>query len=270
MLKNKRESLQNTTKKIQESPKEGREIPLNKVKEQFKNLFFGKINRETISSGAMGLINKIEDEKGFKICEKEFRPESRYLKVPLQEHQAAMGKYFREPVGLSPYPLPEQKSKTKINKLIFDFFKNEIKALEQLEGISGIPRLYGSITEKKKNALYEEFIEGPDLYSLFSSESPQQKEKINELIKSEENLEKIFSQIKDTLKQAAERGVIWGGGSIILDKNFVPYLVEWYDASFGSIEEEDFKKLYNIILINLNEVQDQFMAEIIKEKLKAS
>jgi serine/threonine protein kinase len=268
MPKNIKESLPNTAESSKEYQKVSKEIPLSEINEQFKNLFSGKIKREIVSGGAMGNINKIEDEKGFKICEKEYLPALRYLQIPVQEYQESLQKNLE--AGNRAFPLSEYKKKIKKNEIVFDLLKNEIKAFERTKGIPGIPRLYGSITTKQNNALYLEFIEGTDLLGPLSAETSQENEIINELTKSKDNLDKIFSQIKNTIKQAAERGVIWNGGSIILDKDLTPYLVEWYLSSLGSIDEEAFKKLYENTMANINNLHDQLAMDIIKEELKAA
>ncbi len=141
------------------------------------------------------------------------------------------------------------------DKLIIDYLYNEAKALEDLQGVKGVPKFYGAVYDDLRGSILEEFITGSDLSEILMAGKEQ--------IKKNWPLADIFEQIKKTYTQAAEMGFIHNnpaGGTIMIGADKQAYLADWYLYSQGLINNEGpIKEKYLQGLKDLEDLEKNFL-----------
>ncbi len=127
------------------------------------------------------------------------------------------------------YEITNKKDSHK-DRLIIDYLYNEMRALESLQGIQGIPKFYGAVYDDLNGSILEEHIDGTDLNMLLL----QKEASVSDIMEILEKLKKVYIQ-------AAEAGFIHNDPSsctVMVDKEKQPYITDWYLYSQGNIEGE--------------------------------
>jgi len=144
---------------------------------------------------------------------------------------------------------PRYRSKTNPKQIIIDYLYNEREALTELNGIKGIPQLYGAVDSRSCGSILTEYINGHDLNSLLMAED-----------KNFTLITQILEQVKETYIQAAKRGYIHNqpiGSTIMVDaKTNQAYLADWYLYCHGTIEGGDNNPLARKYQAGLAEIEN--------------
>lgn len=195
-------------------------------------VFEGK--REQISAGIFGPIYLVEakDKDGNVV---------RILEKAFSTNRKAEGKrYTKYIAGISPYTGKQIETRPRLgvvaenspelSHIVVDWLYNEEQALRDLDGIPGIPKSYGAAYEGLEGSILEQFVDGYDLN--FCAANVMNEDEINSLV----------DKIEKTYKAAARKGYVFSepnGGTIMVDRaSKIPYLIDWYNHSKGSIESE--------------------------------
>lgn len=124
---------------------------------------------------------------------------------------------------------------SEIDKVAIDWVYNDEQALKNLQGIEGIPHFYGAAREQTKGSILMEKVEGYDLLDVTEHADARE-------------IEEIFDKILETYVQTAELGYLYAkpeGGTIMVDaKTKQPYLTDWYDHRYGSLNDPVFFQKY--------------------------
>lgn len=190
-------------------------------------------DREPCSGGAFGPIYKLK-VKDIKTGQEMFVLERTFTEIKDIERRFCLVGVSEQPWKNDSEPRYEilnHKNHEK-DKLVIDYLYNEAKALKDLQGIKGIPHIFGAAYDDLNGSILTEFIDGPDL-SMILLES-------KEIIESW-NVPEILEKLKKVYTQAAERGYINNGpvgATVMVDSTGQPYLADWYLFSQGLIDSE--------------------------------
>jgi predicted Ser/Thr protein kinase len=141
------------------------------------------------------------------------------------------------------------------DKLLVDYLYNEAKALQNLQGINGIPKFYGYIDRDLLGSILEEFIDGYDLGLALSQENPGRRQE----------LMTALEKVKTVYMEAAQAGYVHSdplGATIMVDKDGQPYLVDWYLYEHGSIKSDELvRQKYLAGLKQITEARNRLLCQ---------
>ncbi len=190
-------------------------------------------DREPCSGGAFGPIYKLK-VKEIKTGQEMFVMERTFTEIKDIERRFCLVGVTEQPWKNDSEPRYEilNNQNHEKDKLVIDYLYNEAKALKDLQGIKGIPRLFGAAYDDLNGSILTEYIDGPDLSMILLEDK--------KVIESK-NVPEILEKLKKVYTQAAERGYINNspiGATVMIGPDGQPYLADWYLFSQGVINEE--------------------------------
>jgi len=208
-------------------PEKKRSIEETDIHQKLKDKEIELLSREPLSGGIMGPIYLLNCKDQFtnetiKLVEKAYtncgQKEKRFMK---QDDESPYNQY-RKRFEIIDGPTGKKES-------VFDWGFNERKALEVMQGIKGIPKFYGAIDKAGQSSILMEYIDGQDLSMLENDNL------------SEEEINKIFDNIKETFTMAAKKGIIhlnMNSATIMLDNNSNPFITDWHLHTNGDLNTD--------------------------------
>lgn len=215
--------------------------------------------RKILSSGFNGPLYLLTTDKGL-LVEKTF-----IYGGEQSVGETTLGRRMirRHTSSITDYPVRTHHSIVDFEKrgggdVVVDWVFNEEIALQELQGIPGIPKLIAIVNDGLKGSVVEEYIDGYEL-----SELPLNAQTADEV-------KKIIERIISTYREAGKRNYIYNNpteSTILINRSTKqPYLLDWYNHSHSEQIEspqvlqkgvESLKKLEEYILKGFNKTTQQ-------------